>query len=401
MRILHTADWHLGKKLDNFLRIDEQKAVLTEIITIAEEQNVDLVIVAGDLFDNGNPGNDASELLYKTLKRLARNATVPVIAIAGNHDSPSRVNVADVLARENGIIFIGYPTDEVPVFNLENSFSVVRSAVGFIELNLPKFDYPVRILHTAYANEMRLKECFSENKQLSLQETLAAKWMLLCNEYCLDNGVNLLTTHLYMAKRGSVLEDEPDGERPLMIGNADVVYSDTIPSEIQYVALGHLHRYHDVGSNQPAIYSGSPLAYSFSEAGQQKYVSIIDIEPNKVPEIQQIKLESGRQLVRKSFETVDDAVFWLEQNPNTLVELTLVIDEYLKSDDRKHILQSHDGIIHLIPKVKNDKILINSQKQINLNQDMEQLFVDYFKSKNSGQSPNDEILALFKEIQNQ
>jgi exonuclease SbcD len=247
---------------------------------------------------------------------------------------------------------------------------------------------------------MRLKECFSENKQQSLQTVLQENWKKLSNEYCQTKGVNVLTTHLYMAKRGGILEEEPGGERPLMIGNADVVYSDAIPCEIQYAALGHLHRYHDVGSNQPVVYSGSPLVYSFSEAGQQKYVSIVDIEPNEVPKIQSIKLESGRQLKRKSFDTVDEAVSWLSENPNTLVELTLIIDEYLKSDERKRILQIHNGIIHLIPKIKNDKLLINKQKQIDLNQDMEQLFVDYFKSKNGGQIPNEEILVLFKEIQN-
>src|SRR5690625_3667256 len=98
MRILHTADWHLGKKLDFYSRLDEQKAVMAEIIQIAEEKAVDMVIIAGDLFDTFNPPNEATELLYKTLKKLAKNGKVPVIAIAGNHDSPDRINVADVIS---------------------------------------------------------------------------------------------------------------------------------------------------------------------------------------------------------------------------------------------------------------------------------------------------------------
>ncbi len=400
MRILHTADWHLGKKLEFFNRLEEQQEVLAEICTIAIEQAVDMVIVAGDLFDNANPSNEATELLYKTLKKLAKNGQVPVIAIAGNHDSPSRVNVADVLARESGILFIGYPTDVVPNFELEDGFKVQHSEIGFIEIQLPQFDFPIRVLHTAFANEVRLKEFFGEDKQQSLQESLSDKWKYLAENHCDEKGVNILTTHLYMLKRGGAVLEEPDGERPLNIGTADLIYSDAIPSQIQYAALGHLHRYQNVGSAQPVIYCGSPLAYSFSEAGQQKYVSIIDMEPGEQPEITPIPLHSGRSLERKIFTNVDDATNWLTDNQNCLVELTLEVDNYLKSEERKQIYQAHDGIIYLIPRVKNLTQNEGVNKTIDLSQNMDDLFKDYFKSKNDGLEPNDEIMGLFKEISN-
>src|SRR5690625_7484696 len=99
MRILHTADWHLGKRLDFYSRHHEQKEVLSEIVYIADEQKVDLVIVAGDLFDAFNPPNESTELLYKTLKKLGKNAKDPVIAIAGNHEYSEWKNVTDMLAR--------------------------------------------------------------------------------------------------------------------------------------------------------------------------------------------------------------------------------------------------------------------------------------------------------------
>src|SRR5699024_3536555 len=148
MRILHTADWHLGKRLDFFSRLDEQGRVLDEIIHHAQTKKVDMVLIAGDLYDTFNPPNEAVELLYKSLKKLAQNGTVPVVAIAGNHDSPDRVNVADVLARENGIILIGNPTDKVPIFQLETGFGVRQTEPGFVELKLPQIDCPVRIIHT-------------------------------------------------------------------------------------------------------------------------------------------------------------------------------------------------------------------------------------------------------------
>lgn len=400
MRILHTSDWHLGKRLDFYSRHEEQIAVMNEICEIAEEQKADLIIVAGDLFDTFNPPIESTELLYKTLKRLAKNGKVPVIAIAGNHDSPYRVNVADVLARENGIIFIGHPTDTVPVFELEDGFRLTNSEIGFFEIELAHYDYPVRIFHTAFANEARLKEFFGEDKQHSLQESLSEKWSELASKYADNKGVNLLTTHLFVSKRGEVLPDEPEGEKPLNIGNADLIDSNAIPKEIQYTALGHLHRFQDVGVHQPVIYSGSPLSYSFAEAGQKKFVSIIDIEPNAKAKIEKIELHSGRSLHRKTFQNTDDAVEWLQANPYTLIELSMETDEFLKADDRKMLYQNHDGIIHLIPKVKNLESQSTSTKSINLEQEVDELFVDFFKSKNNGQEPNKEIMDLFNEILN-
>lgn len=400
MRILHTADWHLGKRLDFFSRHEEQLEVMAEICQIAEEQEVDMVIVSGDLFDAFNPPVGSTELLYKTLKRLTRKGTVPVVAIAGNHDSPDRVNVADVLARENGIIFIGHPTDEVPLFETDGGYKVTKTDVGFIEIDLPKYDYPVRLLHTAFANEVRLKEYFGEDKQKSLQDSLSDKWNSLSNEYCDSKGVNILTSHLFMLKRGAEIPEEPDGEKPINIGTADLIYSDSIPKEIQYMALGHLHRYQDVGMHQPVMYSGSPLAYSFSESGQQKHVAVVDIEPNSKAEIKQVSIKGGRELVRKTFSSVDTLVDWLVENPSKLIEVTLEMDEYLKAEDRKRVYQSHDGIIHLIPKVKNERNEESNTTSIDLSKEVDSLFVDYFKSKNGGQEPNEELMNMFNEILN-
>src|SRR5690606_14135224 len=107
MRILHTADWHLGKRLDNFSRLDEQILVMDEIVEKADKYQVDVVIVAGDLFDAFNPSTEAIELFYRTLKRLTKGGARPVIAISGNHDSPSLIDAPDPLARECGIILIG------------------------------------------------------------------------------------------------------------------------------------------------------------------------------------------------------------------------------------------------------------------------------------------------------
>ena len=400
MKILHTADWHLGKRLDSFSRLEEQKQVLNEICEIAEQQAVDAIIVAGDLFDAFNPPVEAIELLYKTLKRLTNNGKRPVIAIGGNHDSPDRIDSPDPLARECGILFMGLPNSKIQTLKLEDGFEITKTDEGFIEFKLLGHDYPLRVIATPYANEIRMKQFFGEEKEVALQHSLKTSWNKLAEEYCDEKGVNLLVTHLYMLKRGGEVLEEPDGEKPLMIGNADLVYSDAIPSQIQYTALGHLHRYQNVGTEQkPVVYAGSPLSYSFSEAGQQKYVNIIEAEPGKDVQLERIPLKSGKQLVCKKFDDIDLAVQWLNDNQYTLVELTIESDNFLKSEDLKRLRNAHHEIVHIIPIVCSDTVQHSSTKQVNLNQDITALFNDYFKSV-KGQAPNQEIIDLFKEVIN-
>ncbi|MDH5036039.1 metallophosphoesterase family protein [Chryseobacterium cucumeris] len=400
MKILHTADWHLGKRLDRFSRLEEQVLVMNEIVQIADEQNVDMVLIAGDLFDNFNPGVEAAELFYKTLKRLSLNGKRPVIAISGNHDSPSLINAPDPLARECGIILIGHPKAEILPFGTEH-FSIINSKEGFIELKIDSIPFPIRILHTPFANEVRLKEYFGENKEEEINRVLAQEWKNLADQFCDDTGVNLLTAHLYMNKRGAEILEEPEGEKPIKIGNAHLIFSDSIPEQIQYTALGHLHGFQNIGTKEkPVIYSSSPLCYSFSEAGQTKFVSIIDAEPGKIVSYEKKILKSGRALVRKTFSSIEDTVQWLSENPNTFIELTLESESFLTADERRLIYQSHNGIVHLIPKVRNLELGESQTHEINLSQDIDILFKDYFKSKNGGQEANEELMNLFNEILN-
>nr|WP_314750770.1 exonuclease subunit SbcD [uncultured Capnocytophaga sp.] len=403
MKILHTADWHLGKKLDRFSRIEEQRAVMEEIVQIADTQKIDVVVIAGDLFDNFTPNTDAIELFYKTLKRLSLQGKRPVIAISGNHDAPKLIDAPDPLARECGIFLIGQPFAQVTPIETEN-FSISHSSEGFIELSFAQYPYPLRIIHTAYANEPRLKQELEGDKQLSINQFLSDRWQHLANTYCDPKGVNILMTHLFMnPKQGAPLE-EPDGERPIRIGNADMIYTDIVPSQIQYTALGHLHGFKNIGSEEkPIVYASSPLCYSFSEAGQQKYVAIIEAEPNKAVSLRKIPLTQGKPLVRKHFVSIEEATAWLEENPHVWVELTLELKEYLRAEDRKLLYNTHQGIVFLIPKLlfstEHTLTAELSLQDINF-ENITPLFESYFKYRNGGIAPNKEILDLFHEAIN-
>jgi exonuclease sbcCD, D subunit len=403
MKILHTADWHLGKKLDRFSRIEEQRAVMGEIVQIADAQKVDVVIIAGDLFDNFIPNTDAIELFYKTVKQLSLGGRRPVVAISGNHDAPKLIDAPDPLARECGIFLIGQPFALVTPIETQD-FKITHSSAGFIELQLASFPYPLRIIHTAYANEPRLREELEGDKQLAINQFLSDKWQALAQEYCDSKGVNILTAHLFMNPKNGELLEEPEGERPIRIGNADMIYTNAIPLQMQYTALGHLHGFKNIGSEEkPIVYASSPLCYSFSEAGEQKYVAIIEAEPNKAAHLSKIPLTQGKPLVRKQFASIEAATSWLKENPNTWVELTLELKEYLRAEDRKRLYNTHEGIVFLIP-----KLLLDTEHNLSAELSLQDinfenitpLFESYFKYKNGGIAPNQEILNLFNEAIN-
>ncbi|PRY98758.1 exonuclease SbcCD subunit D [Marinilabilia salmonicolor] len=401
MRILHTSDWHLGKRLESFSRLEEQKEVLNEICTIADKENAEAIVVAGDLFDTFNPSTEAVDLFYKSLKRLTNNGHRPVIAIAGNHDSPDRIEAPDPLARECGIIFAGFPNSKVSPFSLESGLQISRSDLGFLEIRLPGDHPPLRVVTTPYANELRLKTFLAhDNKEASLRQVLRDSWQATADKYCDDKGINLLITHLFMMQEGTKMPEEPEDEKPILyVGGAQPIFSSDIPENIQYTALGHLHRYQEVkGANGPAVYTGSPLAYSFAEANQQKYVSLIDAEPGKPVSTRQIELKSGRRLLRKRFEDIDQAIRWLTENQKVYVELTLVSDTYLKTEDRKRIYSVHDGIVTIIPEVTNSNPDETPDgPAIDMEKSMPELFEDFF-IHHKGQQPNERIKELFKEI---
>lgn len=401
IKILHTADWHLGKRLQEFSRLEEQKLVLEEIIQIADREEVDLVLLAGDIFDTFNPSHEAVELLYKTLKKLSRSGQRPIIAISGNHDSTQFVEAPDPLAREMGIFFYSRYDSVIPTGTLDNGIEIRQSEPGFVSLMLPQIDFPIRVILAPYANEMLMKTYLGEgDREASFRELMAEKWKSIADRYCDQSGVNLFIGHFFFMKEGEIPEPEPESERPILhVGGTQAIFTHNIPSQIQYAALGHLHRYHAVSQKPfPIIYSSSPLAYSFSEAEQQKQAVIIELEPGTNAKYRAIALEKGRPLYRKTFDDLAPTVQWLEENPYCFVELTFVTEHSIDVNTRKAIMKAHDGIVNLIPQIRYPQGQESlSLKVEDLGKDMVTLFNMYYKSE-KGQEPNAELIGVFKEV---
>ena len=155
MRILHTADWHLGKNIEGQSRLKEQKAFLEDFVRIAREEQADLVIIAGDVYDSVNPPAEAEKLFYHTLKQVTEGGKRLVLVIAGNHDSPDRLVAAGPLAMEHGILMAGLPKTVIPE-GVYGKHRVTASGEGYVEVEIGGERAVILLL--PYPSEKRLGE---------------------------------------------------------------------------------------------------------------------------------------------------------------------------------------------------------------------------------------------------
>jgi DNA repair protein SbcD/Mre11 len=285
LRILHTADWHLGKNLEGYSRLDEQETFLQDFIHIVKENNVDLVIIAGDIYDNGNPPARAEKLFYNTLKEISDGGKRAVLVIAGNHDNPERLVAASPLAYEHGVIILGTPKG-VAETGSYGQFSVVAAGEGYMEMNIR--DEKAVIVTLPYPSEKRLNEIFTEEKsdeerQKSYSERLGMLFEQLSSKYREDT-INLAVSHLFVIG-GEIC----DSERSIELGGSYAVEGAMLPKKAQYIALGHLHRPQRIKTEERNIYyAGSPLQYSKSELNYSKSAYLVELVAGGEPKVKEL-----------------------------------------------------------------------------------------------------------------
>ncbi len=398
MRILHTSDWHLGKTLGPFSRQEEQEAVLEEICLLAEQESVDAVLVAGDVFDTANPSIEAETLFYRTVKRLSREGHCAVTVIAGNHDSPQRLPGASPLARECGIVLLGLPGDHCPPFALPSGLALRRSEPGLLEWKLPRHDRPLHLLVLPYANEVRLKRALvGEKTDSSLRDLIGDTWAGLAARIPPSSGPTILLAHAFMMRKDGECYEEGEDEKPIRIGGAEALWTTLVPPCVDYVALGHLHRWIEVASDPcPIVYCGSPLATAPEDGVARKSVALVEFAPSLPPMVRALPLHTGRQVRRLRFDSVDQAVEALPAYAEDWVECTLVCERYLSTEDQARIRAVHPRLLALIPAPR-DITPDLPHHPVDPGLDISELFVRFFRER-KGLDPSDEILTVFREL---
>ncbi len=346
MRILHTADWHLGKNLESFSRLEEQKMFIDELADICDKNNVDIIIVAGDIYDTSNHPAKAEELFYKGLRKLSKDGMRPVVIIAGNHDSPNRIMVSNPIIENYGILLLG-DSKEIVKIKKHNGFSVVDSGEGYFEIN--KNDENIVILAIPYLSEKNLDELISETieeKEFQKNYSDKVKYILESNSCKFrDDTINIVTGHFF------VLGGENSGsERNIQIGGSYAVNGDAFPKKAQYVALGHLHRVQSVKTNSElAYYSGSPIQYSKSEAYNSKCVILADIVSGKKADINKVYLSNYKPVEVWKAENIETAIKMChdKSNENCYVFLDIMCDRVLMQSEIKKLHSYKKDIVEI------------------------------------------------------
>lgn len=283
MRLLHTSDWHVGKAIRGHSRADEHQAVLREIAGLAAEYAVDLVLVAGDLFETAAPSAEAEQIVYRALLDLAGTGA-EVAVIAGNHDNGRKLRaVAPVFFAAGGVHVLAEPAgpDQGGVLRLQ--------ARGGEDVRLAMLPFVsqrgiVRAKDLMDSQAYENTQAYAERIRLVI-DTLATGFE--------SATVNILMAHAFV--HGGELGG---GERAAHFIDDYALSAQTFPATAGYVALGHVHRPQRIAGPGQINYCGSPLQLDFGERNQSKQVNLVDIEPGLPPTVTALPLSSGRELRR-------------------------------------------------------------------------------------------------------
>lgn len=282
MKIVHTADWHVGRLIRGRSRAAEHMAVLAEIARIADAEAADLVIVAGDLFDSATPTAESEQIVYRALLDLAATGAT-VLVLAGNHDSDRRLKAVEPLLELGRVVTrSGFlpPADGgvVEVAARRGSERALVACVPFLSRR-----------HVVRADD--LMHSGGADQQLLYAERLQRLVGALCAGFTDAGTIHLLAAHAMVAGATTV-----GSERA---GQSVFEYSlpaTAFPGGLQYVALGHLHRCQQVPGPVPAWYPGSPLQLDFGETADTKGVLVIEVEPGRPARVRSVPLVAGRRL---------------------------------------------------------------------------------------------------------
>ena len=294
MKIIHTSDWHIGKIVNEYSMIDDQKYILNKLIELIDEENIDVLMIAGDVYDRSIPPVEAVELLNETLSKLIIDRNVSVMIISGNHDSGERLSFGSKILEKQGLYIAG--SDDKLYKKV-----VLRDNNQNVNFYLVPYKDPA------------LTKKLLNNKEIRSHNDAMIAVIDKIKEELNENEINILIGHGYVTmKREEAIEGNDhkyevaelqtsESERPLSIGGTDLI-DGNIFKDFDYVALGHLHGRQRIGRDTMR-YSGSLLKYSFSEVKQKKSVAVLDLIDKDINvELKELKPLRDLRIIKGNIE---------------------------------------------------------------------------------------------------
>lgn len=393
MKILHTADLHLGKKLNKAARLDEQCEAIKQISELADREDIDVILIAGDIFDTSVPTSEAERVFYRSMLTFAERGRA-VIALAGNHDDERRLCAAKPLADLQGIVLAGEldysalggetlsdPTPPPSLFGLFDAADYIQKQRikifgRFGGVTVAKGDERVNIALVPYPAESRLSRWAKQDYSLSYAERVKATLDAACGFF--DENYNILCTHLFLSK----------SEASDSLGGLVALPTSVLPERADYVALGHVHKRLRISKQPLAEYSGSPLQYAYDE-GRIKSVNIIDTQKRTVT---QELLGAGRNLTETDADSFDECMRKLDFYSADYVRIKYG-GEPLTRDETAQI-RSHPAFNDLVVTAT-----LNGNVQVERRAHLSdpEIFALYYKHKYKAE-PSAELTAAFTEL---
>lgn len=372
MKIIHTADWHLGKLVQGVYMTGDQAFILEQFIESIQQEQPDAVIIAGDLYDRAVPPVEAVDLLDRTLDKIISKLGIPVLAVAGNHDSPGRLHFGSRLMKEKGYHIIGQLTAELEPIILHDAF-------GEVHFHLLPYTDPSTV--RALFNEETIRT--HQDANAFLIERIKEK---------MDrNARHVLISHAFVTAFGEAKANTSDSERPLSIGGAEHVDAH-LYEVFDYTALGHLHQAHYV-LNEKIRYSGSILKYSLSEEHHKKGFLVVDLDANGDTRAEK-KLLTPQRDIRSVQMKLEDIYKQPISDDYVFVQLLDELPVLSPMEKVRSIFPNAMHVERIRTQVTADKVASTVQKT-SLSE-MELFNAFYREAK--GQEPGKEIRNLMEEL---
>ncbi len=396
MKILHTSDWHIGRALYGRKRYEEFEQFLNWLIGCVEAESVEVLLVAGDVFDNGTPSNRALELYYRFLCRVSVAGCRHVVVTAGNHDSPSLLNAPREVLRFLDVHVVGCMAEAA-----EDELVVLNDADGKAELIVCAVPYlRDRDIRRAEAGETfedkgrKLVEGIRDHYRLVGEAAVAKRAELGLNLPIVAMG------HLFTSGGQTV---EGDGVRELYVGTLGQVRADIFPDCFNYLALGHLHVAQRVSGSDVRRYSGAPLPMSFGEAGQRKIVVAVNIDPDGVT-VQEIPVPGFQLLatVRGGWGRITERIAELKRDASPVWLEVIYEGDDVIGDLQERLRELVDGTSLEILRAKNMRLVERTLSRMATEETLDDLTVDEVFARclaahDVPQEQQDELVAAFRE----
>lgn len=372
MKIFHTADWHLGKVVQGVAMTEDQAYILQQFIEEIQLEKPDVVIIAGDLYDRSVPPTEAIQLLNKTFKQILIDEKTPIVAIAGNHDSATRLNFGSELMKTSGLHLVGHLEKDIKPVVLEDEF-------GEVNFYLVPFAEPstVRILF--------------DDASITTHEAAMAKIIEQIKQNLDETKRNIIVAHAFITKDGMPEPNTSDSERKLTIGGTECISSALFES-FSYTALGHLHQAHFI-ANETIQYSGSPLKYSESEVTHKKGFFIVDLAQDGTVTLEK-KLFTPKREMRIVKGVLDDILQHAKSDDYVFVKLD---DEGYVKGAAELVRTVYPNALHIERTAVFTQIEQQSTTMNRVQMDDSELF-ELFYSEMTGKELGAETKAIYTEV---